>query len=323
MLNVPGEPLFTLNEALSTRFCNDLTRSIGAFDGKTLGLAVSGGPDSVALLLLAAASGIPSMAATVDHGLRAEAAAEAAFVASLCAQYRIPHAILTVAPPATRSNLMEWARDARYAALETWRQNVGADCILTAHHADDQLETMIMRLNRGSGVAGLAGIRRRQGRVARPLLSWTKAELEALVSDAGIEAIDDPSNRNDRFDRARLRKALANAEWLDPLAAVRSAAALGEAEEALDWAARAWFNRRTAEQNGVLSFDPRDLPSELLRRITLACLRHVSSEAQPRGEELDRLMIGLFDGKTATLAGVLCTGGPFWLFSVAPPRRKN
>jgi tRNA(Ile)-lysidine synthase len=323
MPNVPDEPHFTLNEALKDRFLSDLARTIGANQSRTLGLAISGGPDSVALMLLAAGSGLPCVAATVDHGLRPEAADEARFVAALCATYAIPHTTLRVEPPTSRSNLMEWARGARYAALETWRVNAGADVILTAHHADDQLETMIMRLNRGSGVAGLSGIRRKQGVIARPLLSWTKVELEALVAAAGIQAIDDPSNRNDQFDRARLRKALQGADWLDPQAAVRSAAALAEAEEALDWAAKAWFNRRTAEKNAILSLDPRDLPSELLRRITLACLRRYTPDAAPRGEELDRLMIGLFDGKTATLAGVRCTGGPFWLFALAPPRRKN
>lgn len=328
MPNAPDEPLFKLNNAQKDRFLRDLTRTIGLLEGKspdrrTLGLAISGGPDSVALMLLAAGAGLPCAAATVDHGLRPEAADEADFVADLCAEHGIAHTILNVEPPESRSNLMEWARNARYAALETWRQNVGADVILTAHHADDQLETMIMRLNRGSGVAGLSGIRRRQGVIARPLLSWTKTELEALVASAGIQAIDDPSNRNDQFDRARLRKALQGADWLDPQAAVRSAAALAEAEEALEWAAQAWFNRRTAEKNAILSLDPRDLPSELLRRITLACLRRFTPDATPRGEELDRLMIGLFEGKTATLAGVRCTGGAFWLFALAPPRRKN
>lgn len=323
MPNVPDEPLFTLNEAQRTRFLADLTRAIGALDGVKPALAISGGPDSVALLLLAVHCGVPCVAATVDHGLRPEAADEAHFVAELCADLGIMHTVLRIDPPESRSNLMEWARNARYAALEQWRPQVGADFILTAHHADDQLETMIMRLNRGSGVAGLSGIRRRQGVIARPLLSWTKAELEALVASAGILAIDDPSNRNDQFDRARLRKALQGADWLDPQAAVRSAAALAEAEEALDWAAQAWFNRRTAEKNAILSLDPRDLPSELLRRITLICLRRFTPDAAPRGGELDRLMIGLFDGKTATLAGVRCTGGPFWLFALAPPRRKN
>jgi tRNA(Ile)-lysidine synthase len=287
-----------------------------------IGLCVSGGPDSIALLLLAHAALENIVAATVDHGLRAEGTEEAAFVAGLCGDLGIEHTILTLGAP-DRGNVSDWARRARYAALFAWGEAQGAQTLVTAHHADDQLETMIMRLNRGSGVGGLSGIRSRRHGIARPLLGWRKAELEALVAAAGISPVDDPTNRDDRFDRARLRKMLAGADWLDPVAASKSAAALAEADAALDWTATAYLGRRSATKDGIVSLDPRALPAELLRRIVLRCLQQINPDAAPRGEEMDRLLAALREDRTVTLSGVKCSGGAFWLFSEAPPRRKN
>lgn len=304
------------------RFREDFAAVARGRRARRVGLCVSGGPDSLALLLLAHAALDDVEAATVDHGLRDASAAEARHVGALCAELGVPHAILTLDAPEP-GNISAWARKERYAALLAWAQERNIDVLLTAHHADDQLETMIMRLNRGSGVAGLAGIRAQNDGLLRPLLGWRKAELEAVVAACGVEAADDPSNRDDRFDRARLRKALADADWLDPIAASRSAAALADAEFALNWAADAYSGRRLAEQDGVVSFDPRALPRELLRRILLICLRMIEPDAAPRGDELDRLIAGLASGKTATLAGVKCMGGDFWLFAKAPARSKN
>ena len=264
-----------------------------------LGLAVSGGPDSVAMLVLAHAA-FPGRveAATCDHGLRAESVDEVRFVAGLSAERSIPHASLTL-DLRSSGNVSHNARTARYAALEAWRVERNLDHILTAHHADDQLETVIMRLNRGAGVGGLAGIRAVNGAVIRPLLNWRRSELAAIVSDAGITAVEDPSNGDDRYDRARLRKALAKADWLDPLAVSRSAAACAEADDAL---------------NGMDS-------RELTRRRVLAELRLIEPGLTPRGEQLDALIEALHAGHTTTLGGVLCTGGENWTFSAAPPRR--
>ncbi len=304
------------------RFIDDVKRCCGATGGVRFGLCVSGGPDSVALLLLAKDAGLECEAATVDHQLRAEGKGEADFVARQCTALGIAHSILTLETP-PKGNVSAWARQERYTALLHWAQARGLGFLLTAHHADDQLETMIMRLNRGSGVAGLAGVRSARDGLARPLLRWRKAELEAIVTAQDIVAVDDPSNRNDRYDRARLRKALAGADWLDPIAASRSAEALAEAEAALAWTAKAYQNRRVAEQNGIVSFDPRNLPRELQRRIVLACLRMIEPTCDPRGEALDALVSGLLNDRVATIGGVKCTGGAFWLFAKAPPRGKN
>lgn len=309
------------SDALIERFRRDALACEGAAPDLPIGVCVSGGPDSIALLLLAHAAFPDIEAATVDHGLRPEAAAEAAYVAGLCEGLGVRHATLALGAPG-RGNVSDWARRERYGALVDWAGDRGRQLLMTAHHADDQLETMVMRLNRGSGVAGLAGIRGARDGLSRPLLGWRKSELEAIVRDCGIDPIIDPTNSDDRFDRARLRKALASADWLDPVAASRSAAALADAEEALGWAAQMYEYRQVSTVSREIRFDPGHLPRELNRRITLNCLRRVNPAANPRGEALERLIQSLWAGETTTLAGVLCKGGAAWVFSPEPPRRK-
>ncbi len=283
----------------------------GADVGK-VGLAVSGGPDSIAMLLLAAAAFRGKIeAATVDHQLRAESIDEARFVGAACAGLDVPHHILTVGIVAGQ-NVPEAARRVRYQALEAWRTRHALDWIATAHHADDQLETVIMRLNRGSGVGGLSGIRQRRATIIRPLLGWRHAELVALVADSGLDPVDDPSNHDSRYDRARLRKALAGADWLDPLATTRSAAWLAEADTALDWAAAGV--EPTA--NAMI-----DIPDELARRILLRCLVEIAPDIDPRGDVLMRALAALRAGKKAMVGNIMCTPGARWTFKPAPPRR--
>jgi len=223
-----------------------------------LGLAVSGGPDSLAMLLLARRV-LPERiaAATVDHRLRPANADEAAIVGEVCASLDVPHAVLPV--DLAQGNLQAEARTVRYAALDGWAGSQGLAAIATAHHADDQAETLLLRLNRGSGVAGLAGVRARglvpgtKLPLLRPLLGFRRAELAGVVAAAGFEAASDPSNTDERFDRARLRKALAGADWLDVPALAASAAHLADADAALDWAAqREWTERVSAAPMGLI-----------------------------------------------------------------------
>ena len=272
------------------RFRTDLEALTGHATGR-LGVAVSGGPDSLALLLLANES-FPGRveAATVDHGLRSESAGEAAFVASVCERIRVPHALLRPAAPIT-GNLQSSARRARYALLEQWRQDRSLDWVMTAHHADDQAETLLMRLNRGAGVAGLGGVRSANARVLRPLLGWRHTELVAIVAEAEIEAIADPSNVDERFDRVRIRRQLNDAGWIDPIALVRSARALAEADEALEWAADRLAAERIDGGGRETRFDPSGLPPELCRRLVLRIVRRLAPEAEPRGDELSRLLV--------------------------------
>jgi tRNA(Ile)-lysidine synthase len=302
------------------RFQADLDRLTGG--AGRVGIAVSGGPDSLALLLLAH-SAIPDRiaAATVDHGLREEAAGEARFVAAMCATLGIPHATLRPEVPIT-GNIQSAARKARYALLENWADQHNLDWIATAHHADDQAETLLMRLSRGAGVAGLSGVRAVNGRVIRPLLGWRRAELVALVENAGIVAVDDPSNRDDRFDRVKLRKHLANAPWIDVPALAQSAAHLADAETALEWATKQEAQRRIISTEGHVVFDPAGLPDELLFRLCQTVMSIVEPGQAGRGGQLADLINSLKSGQKATLGSVVATPGERWRFEKAPPRRK-
>ena len=313
---------------LVERFRRDLEALAGPAPAPAL--AVSGGPDSLALLLLAHAA-FPGeiRAATVDHGLRAESAAEAEEVGRVCRDLGVPHRILAANVERSGEGLQAAARAARYAALAHWMEEEGLGLLVTAHHADDQAETLLMRLNRGSGVAGLAGVRAAgpvpgsggRLRLCRPLLGWRRSELEAIVAAAGLGAAQDPSNRNEAYDRARLRQQLGDTPWLDPAALARSAALLGEAEAALEWTAGPLLAARTEQADDRVTLRPHGLPPELLRRLVLRCLQVLAPEALPRGEQLASLIVRLREGRTATLCGVKATGGDRWRCEKAPPRR--
>ncbi len=310
--------------ALVARFKVDLIRLIGRSPDR-LGVAVSGGPDSLALLLLAAAA-YPGRveAATVDHQLRPQSSAEAAFVAGICATLGVPHE--TLAPGwelAPESNVPARSRAARYAALEGWAGRSGVYWVATAHHVDDQAETLLMRLGRGSGIAGLAGIRETNGHVVRPLLGWRKAELVGIVAAAGLEPVQDPTNDSEALDRTHARRLLAGALWLDAGRLASAAANLADAEEALAWAAtRVWEARaREGDAGASVTIDPRDLPRELQRRLLLQALAHFTDETAIPGPKLMTLLDALLAGRTSTLAGVKIEAGDKWRLSLAPPRR--
>lgn len=306
------------------RFADDLGRLIGDIAAVRLGIAVSGGPDSVALLLLANAV-CPGRvaAATVDHGLRRESAIEAVLVERLAAGLGVPHATLVPETPITGS-VQARARAARYALLEAWRRRAGLDWVLTAHHADDQAETLLMRLNRGAGVGGLAGIRPVNGRVVRPVLRWRRLELAAIVADAGIEPVEDPSNADHRYDRARVRTALGRADWLDPAAIAASATHLADAHAALDWAAaRLAVDRLRDDGDGGLVLDPRDLPDELVRRLLSTAIDRLDSGRDPSGPELDRVLVAMRGGGKVSIGRLIAVGGASWRLVNAPPRRSK
>lgn len=323
------------NDALDAgavaRFARDLSALFDVEKGRLL-VAVSGGGDSLALMLLAqAVLGERCVAATVDHGLRAASAGEATLVGSIAAAHGIAHTVLRGELPARAgrtANLSARARAFRYALLEAERVRVKADAIATAHHADDQLETMVMRLNRGAGVAGLAGVRARGGRIVRPLLGWRRAELAAIVAAGGIAAIDDPSNVDDRYDRARLRKVLAGVGAIDVERWATSARALGDAEDAIGWATRKLVEDRLVLDKGLAVMAPGTIPFELQRRLVEHCLRYVEPTIDPRGEALARLTYGLRAGEPGMLGQVLADvvekrGSSYWRFRLAPPRRAT
>lgn len=326
-----------IDPAARDRFLRDWHALTGTRADDRALIALSGGPDSTALTLLFAAiapSITPPVAATVDHGLRAASAQEAGVAADLCRRLDIPHTTLTGELPGRvgpTANLSARARALRYALLREHAAAVGATWIVTAHHADDQLETMIMRLNRGTGVGGMAGIRARGEPVVRPLLGWTRAELASLVAAAKVATVDDPSNVDARFDRARVRRQLGDAEWLDARMAARTAAALAEADEAIDWMLDRLEGERCQFDGDQAILDPRFLPAELCRRLVERCLRHVDPTIIVRGGDLTRLVATLSRGEPATLGRVRCgpvsLGRPTpitaWKFERAPPRRHG
>lgn len=326
---MPPSASDALDAGIVARFARDLSALFDVEKGRLL-VAVSGGGDSLALMLLAhAVLGERCVAATVDHSLRTASAAEAAFVASIAGGLGIAHRVLRGEMPARAgrtANLSARARAFRYALLEAERVRTGADAIATAHHADDQLETMVMRLNRGAGVAGLAGVRAKGGRVVRPLLGWRCAELAAIVRGAGIEAIEDPSNIDDGFDRARLRKVLAGVGALDTEHWAASARALGDAEDAIGWMVERLGGERIAVMGGRIELLADDLPFELQRRLVERALRTVEPGIDPRGDALARMAVTLRDGRAAMLGNVRATvmrreGRAIWTFFAAPPRR--
>lgn len=303
-----------------------------AKEDKVVGLAVSGGPDSIALLLLAAAARPGKVeAATVDHALREGSRKEAEMVAELCETLGVPHQILTVEwDKKPETAIQERARLRRYKALTKWAKQRRIGVVATAHHAEDQAETLLMRLVRGSGVRGLAGMRAYRKfpgadiALARPLLRWTRSELAEICAKAGVEPAIDPSNEDPKFERVRVRNALAEADWLDPVGLSKSANYLTQADEALNWASRQEWEKRVSEADEVTTFDPSGLPNELRRRIVQSIIGKLKTEGRGvdlRGRELDQLMAALLRGQQATLRGVICGGGDSWRFAKAPKRR--
>jgi tRNA(Ile)-lysidine synthase len=229
---------------------------ISASDAKTLFadwrsapalvLAVSGGPDSVALMWLAArwrralARGPRLVAVTIDHGLRAESAREARDVKELARSLEVEHRTMKWNGAKPGTGLPAAARSERYRLLMQAARTAGATHVLTAHTRDDQAETVLMRLFRGSGIAGLsamAAARERDGLVvARPFLDVPKSRLIATLDKAGIGFADDPTNRDTAFTRPRLRALLPllAAEGGDARSLARLAARLARANAAVE-----------------------------------------------------------------------------------------
>ncbi|MEL7543209.1 MAG: tRNA lysidine(34) synthetase TilS [Pseudomonadota bacterium] len=235
------------------------------FDGllsfNTLLVAVSGGRDSLALLLLLsrwhdrrkrAGDNVPAMhALTVNHGIRPEAQEEAAHVATVSARLQVPHTTLELNLSAETAHgghvSQKRARDARYAALITHASNIGVDAIVTGHQREDQAETLLMRLARGSGVRGLAGMATSRPlsvdnhiTLCRPLLDVSRQRLTATLEAVGTDWRDDPSNENTAFERARLAAAQHTLDniGLTATSLSRTSTRLRDADDALDWATR-------------------------------------------------------------------------------------
>jgi tRNA(Ile)-lysidine synthase len=321
-------------EADPARFAAALEQAAGG-PVERLALAVSGGSDSMALLLLAHAA-MPARisAATVDHRLRVGSEKDGTLVAATCAELGVPHVVLVPEAPIAGASLQAQAREARYALLTGWARGAGADCLATAHQADDQAETFLMRAARGSGLSGLAGIRARNVihgfPVIRPLLEWRRAELRAIVRRAGAGFVDDPANADFRHDRTRFRALLEREEWLGAANLAASAAHLAEADADVramtDWL---WGERsELAEDECRVTVDglPRELRRRLVRR-AIADVRALAAIETPAWSEaagIEPLLDALEAGRGATRGGVQgSVRGGQWRFRAAPPRRAG
>ena len=291
-----------------------------------LGVAVSGGGDSLALLHLLhdwrSAGGPELRVATVDHGLRRDAADEAAGVARLCAGLAVAHDTLQWRGWDGTGNLPDRARRARYALLADWAQAHGIADIAVGHTEDDLAETFVMRLARGAGVDGLAAMRDRwrDGPVTfhRPLLDKGRAELRDLLRGRGVEWAEDPTNSDTRYERARVRDSLSAlaVAGLDTSALARTARRLAAARRALDHAAREAARESVRIEAGDVLI-ARDaltaLPDEVARRLLQAALRWINGAAYPpRGAAMTRFLTAARAGQAMTLQGCLLHAGATW-----------
>ena len=304
---------------LDQRFADAMGALLGPSFPSALGLAVSGGGDSMAMLALchgwARRFGVTLHVVTVDHGLRPEAADEAAMVARECALLGHAHDTLRWQWDG-QGNKMDAARRARLALFEAWRGDLRH--ILVAHTRDDLAETFLMRLARGSGVDGLAAMapmRPVHGyMLVRPCLDMGRAELRHYVTTLKVPFVDDPSNADPAYDRARIRAALPTfeAQGLTPATLAATAERLRDERKALARRAlQVWQEVGREEPWGGLSFAPgwhAQVESATRRRLLNAALTYVSAaDYGPRAEALDHFCDRVISGGVATLHGCAAT----------------
>jgi len=314
-------------------------------------LAISGGPDSTALLYLMArwcAARRPAphlLAVSIDHGLRPEARREAAAVKRLSEKLGVEHRTMRWRGAKPSTGILEAARVARYRLLRAAAHRAKARCVLTAHTLDDQAETVLFRIARGSGLAGICGMARsvpidnlaagfgqpidaardaerskrsRRVVVVRPLLEVPKGRLIATLREAGIAYADDPSNVDPRFARSRLRKlmpALAD-EGLTPQCLVRLARRVRRSEAAheavVDWAARRLGLTTDTRRVAVSSADWSEFPAEIALRLLGRAIGTIGTEGpvefgklEALGEALNAAVAGNIPRFRRTLAGAM------------------
>lgn len=295
-----------------------LLKAFSAKNPDHLGVAVSGGGDSMALLHLAAhwarAKGIRLSAATVDHGLRTEAADEAKMVAKTCTGLGVSHQILHWKDWDKRGNLQDAARRARYGLLADWARENKVNALALGHTKDDQAETFLMRLARGSGVDGLSAIRgewwSENVQWLRPLLGVERQALRGFLKENDVEWVEDPSNDDLRYDRVKARQALALLAPLgiDANRLATTAQSLTRARKAL---VRTTFQAACdlcETQNGdvLIAKDADNLPEEVFHRLFAHALSWVSSAPyRPRYEALLEALSLVWDGERRSLHGCL------------------
>jgi tRNA(Ile)-lysidine synthase len=317
----------------------------------TLVLAVSGGPDSTALMMLAARwrdslkTPPKLIAVTVDHGLRKESKREAAEVARLARRLGVAHRTLHWRGKKPATGLQAAARAARYRLLAQAARAAGAGHVLTAHTLDDQAETVLIRMSRGSGIAGLAAMSRfalvpgdAQIRLVRPLLAVAKSRLVATLRAAKVSFAEDPSNRDPRFTRARLRGLMPDLarEGLDGRRLAQLAARLKRADQAIEAAVDRAEQEVATHPNATVagSYDAQGfakLADEIALRLLGRAVTKLGDEGPVELAKLEALKSALESAQKAggrrfrrSLAGAVVTlaGGKI-VVERAPPRRRR
>lgn len=311
-----------IQDSLETRFAARMGALVGSEFPPAIGLAVSGGGDSMAMLALAHGwarhMGITLKVVTIDHGLRPEAAGEAAMVAAECAALGHSHDTLRWQWDG-QGNLQDAARQARRDLIGAWRGDLGH--VLFAHTQDDQAETVLLRLLRGSGVEGLAGMAparqvpdvRGGWWLLRPLLEEARADLRHYATTLRLPFVDDPSNSDPRYDRVRARQAMASL-GLEAEGLARTAARMARAAQACRARAAEIARRMVTEEqvNGAPTGDlliERDALALVERdsqmRLLAGGLQWVaSSPYRPRAQALEALLDRVLAGGGGTLHGV-------------------
>ncbi|MBQ9034950.1 MAG: tRNA lysidine(34) synthetase TilS [Alphaproteobacteria bacterium] len=309
-------------------------------EDKIIAAGVSGGADSLALVLMAneqlAPLGKKIIALTVDHGLRPSSADEAAYVAQIMAQHNIEHHILHWEGKKPTTGIEEAAREARFALMSNWCQENDVRCLMLAHHSQDQAETFLMRLQRGSGLQGLCAIReiaeRRGLLILRPLLKMPPQELQNYLQARNIRWIEDESNEDDRFLRNKIRHFLPVLEQNIGISVAdicHTAERLQSADDYIQSQVSHFFATQVQSEYSAditcFDFDAyKSLHKELQFRILGALLEKIYI---PRAENVLRLQQRLMEDsfKCATLGKkeILLYEGKIWLIPELAVKQKT
>lgn len=283
--------------------------------GTRIGVAVSGGSDSLATLILAhewaGLNGCSVHAVTVDHGLRAEAADEIAHVAQICARLGVSHDVLVWDGWDDTGNLQAAARHGRYWLMDLWSSDTATDVILLGHTADDLVETFLMRLARGSGVDGLSGMAGVERQYMRPLLGCTREDLRAELTARRLTWCDDPSNSDDKFDRVKARKMMGHLSELGLTRdrVLRTIHHMDSARTALQHSALLFVEEHVVADGGDLL-----VPAVLFERVTTetggrvisAAIQYISdTDYRPRYDNLQDAAFGVVECEKRLLQGVV------------------
>lgn len=300
------------------KFKEEIERILPLKNQLKIAISLSGGCDSTALVFLVneilKQTHWQLFCITIDHRLREDSTKEANQVSELMKQYGINHIIISWNGEKPKSNIQEKARIARYKLLTDFCNDNNIDYLLTAHQKNDQAENFIIRSEHGSGLYGLSGIPKvtefNQTKIIRPLLEFSREELQDFLIAKNIAWIEDPSNENEKFARVRARKFLnERPELIDKLAYISKN--LNNAKESIEYLLKRSIDE-LVEINQDASIDLlgfNQLPQEIKFRMLAQILQIIGKESKmARGERIERLIDKLATGqefKAATLAKCL------------------